>query len=213
MIEMTKEQHLKEIINEKESIKRTEKSKYFTEEFFELCGIKKYRKLFEEYDEIIFNRRTFCKIEKDEDEENDTENYSSYDFDGSSIPISYFKYASYISFLSFDDESVEQGFNLLMEIDEEYNELTEHVQNEETYDFTDTLMPISYYEDASYIFISKENAIVVQYYQIGGEWEWIVLANSFDEFIDKLYVIPKEKKKLSEEEEKELREFVENLLE
>ena len=213
MIKMTKEQHLREIINEEESIKRAEKSKYFTEEFFELCGIKKYRKLFEEYDEIIFNRRTFCKIEKDEDEENDTENYSSYDFDGSSIPISYFKYASYISFLSFDDESVEQGFNLLMEIDEEYNELTEHVQNEETYDFTDTLMPISYYEDASYIFISKENAIVVQYYQIGGEWEWIVLANSFDEFIDKLYVIPKEKKKLSEEEEKELREFVENLLE
>ena len=210
---MEKEQHLKEIINEEESTKRTEKSKYFTEEFFELCGIKKYRKLFEEYDEIIFNRRTFCKIEKDEDEENDTENYSSYDFDGSSIPISYFKYASYISFLSFYDESVEQGFNLLMEIDEEYNELTEHVQNEETYDFTDTLMPISYYEDASYIFISKENAIVVQYYQIGGEWEWIVLANSFDEFIDKLYVIPKEKKKLSEEEENELREFVENLLE
>ena len=210
---MEKEQHLKEIINEEESTKRTEKSKYFTEEFFELCGKKKDRKLFEEYDEIIFNRRTFCKIEKDEDEENDTENYSSYDFDGSSIPISYFKYASYISFLSFDDESVEQGFNLLMEIDEEYNELTEHVQNEETYDFTDTLMPISYYEDASYIFISKENAIVVQYYQIGGEWEWIVLANSFDEFIDKLYVIPKEKKKLSEEEEKELREFVENLLE
>jgi len=214
---MEKEQHLKEIINEEESTKRTEKSKYFTEEFFELCGIKKYRKLFEEYDEIIFNRRTFCKIEKDEDEENDTENYSSYDFDGSSIPISYFKYASYISFLSFDDESVEEGYNLLMDIDEAYDRSISEEERRKRgnpYGFTDTLITISYFYNVSYIFMSKENGIILKYYGTDEGWKWKVLANSFDEFIDNLYVIiPEEKKKLSEKEEKNLREFAENLLE
>ena len=67
MIEMTKEQHLKEIINEKESIKRTEKSKYFTEEFFEKHPTK-YRDLIEKYDTLEFNVITMYDMKNSEDE-------------------------------------------------------------------------------------------------------------------------------------------------
>ena len=198
---MTKEQHLKEIINEEESIKRTEKSKYFTEEFFELCGVKKYRNLFEEYDEVVFKRDTFYKLKEDDNEE--------------------FKIENFICFLSFDNKSIEEGFNLLMEVDEAYDaslsneEKEKRGENYNPYNFTDSLIPICYWYDAQHIFISKKNPVIIEYAisNEDGEWHWRVIANNFDEFIDNLYVIPKEKKKLSEEEEKELREFAENLLE
>ena len=201
MIKMTKEQHLKEIINEEESIKRTEKSKYFTEEFFELCGVKKYRNLFEEYDEVVFKRDTFYKLKEDDNEE--------------------FKIENFICFLSFDNKSIEEGFNLLMEVDEAYDaslsneEKEKRGENYNPYNFTDSLIPICYWYDAQHIFISKKNPVIIEYAisNEDGEWHWRVIANNFDEFIDNLYVIPKEKKKLSEEEEKELREFAENLLE
>ncbi len=201
MIEMTKEQHLKEIINEEESIKRKEKSKYFTEEFFKLCGIEKYRNLFEEYDEVVFKRDTFYKLKEDDNEE--------------------FKIENFICFLSFDNKSIEEGFNLLMEVDEAYDaslsneEKEKRGENYNPYNFTDSLVPICYWYDAQHIFISKKNPVIIEYAisDEDGEWHWRVIANNFDEFIDNLYVIPKEKKKLSEEEEKDLRKFAENLME
>ncbi len=177
MIKMTKEQHLKEIINEKESTKRKEKSKYFTEEFFELCGIEKYRNLFKEYDEVVFKRNTFCQIGDKRDEEKD----------------------EFIWFLSFGDESVEEGYNLLMEIDEAYDRSISEEERRKRgnpYSFTDTLITISYFYNASYMFMSKENGVIIEYYGTDEGWDWKVLANSFDEFIDNLYVIvPEEKKK------------------
>ena len=195
MIKMTKEQHLKEIINEEESKKRKEKSKYFTEEFFKLCGIGKYRNLFEEYEEIVFNEETFCQISEQKNSEKD----------------------EFIWFLNFDDESVEEGYNLLMDIDEAYDRSISEEERRKRgnpYGFTDTLITISYFYNVSYIFMSKENGIILKYYGTDEGWKWKVLANSFDEFIDNLYVIiPEEKKKLSEKEEKNLREFAENLLE
>ena len=196
---MTKEQHLKEIINEEESTKRKEKSKYFTEEFFKLCGIGKYRNLFEEYDEVVFKRSTFYRVGDEKNEDAD----------------------EYISFLSFSNKSVEEGLNVLMEVDEAYDaslsneEKEKRGENYNPYNFTDSLIPICYWYDAQHIFISKKNPVIIEYAisNEDGEWHWSVIANNFDEFIDNLYVIPKEKKKLSEEEEKELREFAENLLE
>ncbi len=197
MIKMTKEQHLKEIINEEESKKRKEKSKYFTEEFFKLCGIGKYRNLFEEYDEVVFKRSTFYRVGDEKNEDAD----------------------EYISFLSFSNKSVEEGFNVLMEVDEAYDaslsDEEKRAEDYNPYDLTDTLVPICYWYGAEYMFVSKENPVIVDYRisDEDGEWHWKVLANSFDELIDRLYVIPREKKKLSEEEEKELRKFVENLVE
>ena len=64
---MEKEQHLKEIINEEKSTKRTEKSKYFTEEFFEKHPTK-YRDLIEKYDTLEFNVITMYDMKNSEDE-------------------------------------------------------------------------------------------------------------------------------------------------
>lgn len=64
---MNKEKHLREIINEEESTKRTEKSKYFTEEFFEKHPTK-YRDLIEKYDTLEFNVITMYDMKNSEDE-------------------------------------------------------------------------------------------------------------------------------------------------
>ena len=192
---MTRKQHLNEILWIEKCTLRTKKSKYFTEEFFELCKIKKYKELFKEYEEIVFNEETFCQISEQKNSEKD----------------------EFIWFLNFDDESVEEGYNLLMDIDEAYDRSISEEERRKRgnpYGFTDTLITISYFYNVSYIFMQKENGIILKYYGTDEGWKWKVLANSFDEFIDNLYVIiPEEKKKLSEKEEKNLREFAENLLE
>jgi len=47
---MENKNHLKEIIDFDKSVKKTEKSLIFNDEFFKECQIVKYRFLFEEYD-------------------------------------------------------------------------------------------------------------------------------------------------------------------
>ena len=89
---------LQNILNLEWCERRKEKSKYFTEEFFELCEVKKYRNLFEEYERLVFKSDTFSKLKEDDNEE--------------------FKMENYVWFLSFDNKSIEEGFNLLMEVDE-----------------------------------------------------------------------------------------------
>ena len=58
---MENRNHLKEIIDFEKSIKRTEKSLIFNDEFFKECEIVKYRFLFEEYDILYFKTGTCCK--------------------------------------------------------------------------------------------------------------------------------------------------------
>ena len=58
---MKNKNHLKEIIDFEKSIKRTEKSLIFNDEFFKECQIVKYRFLFEEYDTLYFKFGTCCK--------------------------------------------------------------------------------------------------------------------------------------------------------
>ena len=58
---MKNKNHLKEIIDFEKSIKRTEKSLIFNDEFFKECEIVKYRFLFEEYDVLYFKFGTCCK--------------------------------------------------------------------------------------------------------------------------------------------------------
>ena len=58
---MENKNHLKEIIDFEKSIKRTEKSLIFNDEFFKECEIVKYRFLFEEYDVLYFKFGTCCK--------------------------------------------------------------------------------------------------------------------------------------------------------
>ena len=58
---MENKNHLKEIIDFDKSVKKTEKSLIFNDEFFKECGIMKYHFLFEEYDILYFKTGTCCK--------------------------------------------------------------------------------------------------------------------------------------------------------
>ena len=58
---MENKNHLKEIIDIGKSVKKTEKSLIFNDEFFKECGIVKYHFLFEEYDILYFKTGTCCK--------------------------------------------------------------------------------------------------------------------------------------------------------
>ena len=58
---MKNKNHLKEIIDFDKSVKKTEKSLIFNDEFFKECQIMKYRFLFEEYDILYFKFVTCCK--------------------------------------------------------------------------------------------------------------------------------------------------------
>ena len=58
---MENRNHLKEIIDFDKSVKKTEKSLIFSDEFFKECQIVKYRFLFEEYDILYFKFGTCCK--------------------------------------------------------------------------------------------------------------------------------------------------------
>ena len=58
---MENKNHLKEIIDFDKSVKKTEKSLIFNDEFFKECGIVKYHFLFEEYDILYFKSGTCCK--------------------------------------------------------------------------------------------------------------------------------------------------------
>ena len=58
---MENKNHLKEIIDFDKSVKKTEKSLIFNDEFFKECEIVKYRFLFEEYDILYFKFGTCCK--------------------------------------------------------------------------------------------------------------------------------------------------------
>ena len=58
---MKNKNHLKEIIDFDKSVKKTEKSLIFNDEFFKECQIVKYRFLFDEYDILYFKTGTCCK--------------------------------------------------------------------------------------------------------------------------------------------------------
>ena len=58
---MKNKNHLKEIIDFDKSVKKTEKSLIFNDEFFKECQIVIYRFLFEEYDILYFKFGTCCK--------------------------------------------------------------------------------------------------------------------------------------------------------
>ena len=95
-----KTEHLEKIIDYTKSKERVEKSKYFTEEFFEKYGIKKYKELIEKYEEIYFKSQdgtVYCKRNSDD---KFVKEYSLYKFE-------------------FSDAIIEAGKEFLKELDEE----------------------------------------------------------------------------------------------
>ncbi len=168
------EEHLEKIIDKENTKVRTEKnrnSKYFTEEFFETYEIKKYRNLFKEYESIWFTDEGYCRIRKEKD-----------------------KLDKFVWFITFNDEEVESGKNILMEMDEYNHEMSDNRDDEIKYEMTDDLFPIRVI-DTGYIFISKETKEV---WSLSNErdlkgktaWEWNLLGNNFDDFIDRIYIVP-----------------------
>ena len=61
ILNMENKNQLEEVIDFEKSVKRTEKSSIFNDEFFKECGIVKYRFLFEEYDILYFKPGTCYK--------------------------------------------------------------------------------------------------------------------------------------------------------
>lgn len=64
---------LNEIVDYEFSKERTEKSKYFTEKFFEKYPVK-YRELLEKYELFVFLDDTVCKVDKKHDENKNYQN-------------------------------------------------------------------------------------------------------------------------------------------
>ena len=166
------EEHLEIIIDKENTTKRTERnSKYFTEEFFETYEIKKYRNLFEEYEEIWFTDDGYCQIRKERD-----------------------KFDVFVWRLTLQDEEVERGKNVLMEMDEYNHETSDNRDDEIKYEMTDDLFPIKV-TDGGYIFISKSTKEVWSFSSRRNSkkeivWEWNLLGNNFDDFIDRIYIVP-----------------------
>ena len=166
------EEHLEIIIDKENTTKRTERnSKYFTEEFFETYEIKKYRNLFEEYEEIWFTDDGYCQIRKERD-----------------------KFDVFVWRLTLQDEEVERGKNVLMEMDEYNHETSDNRDDETKYEMTDDLFPIKV-TDGGYIFISKSTKEVWSFSSRRNSkkeivWEWNLFGNNFDDFIDRIYIVP-----------------------
>ncbi|MBB1534981.1 hypothetical protein, partial [Leptotrichia sp.] len=164
------EEHLEIIIDKENTTKRTERnSKYFTEEFFETYEIKKYRNLFEEYEEIWFTDDGYCQIRKERD-----------------------KFDVFVWRLTLQDEEVERGKNVLMEMDEYNHETSDNRDDEIKYEMTDDLFPIKV-TDGGYIFISKSTKEVWSFSSRRNSkkeivWEWNLFGNNFDDFIDRIYI-------------------------
>ena len=168
---MTREHHLREIINYEDSEKRTEKSKYFTEEFFEKCGITKYRDLLEEYEYISFNYDTYIQVGEEKDVNKDL----------------------YLIEFYLSNEIVEKEFNILMESDEYSHSLKENSETTEVdYYLTDNFVSLLDGVFERHLFISKDTKEVWFLYFMEEEdrWEWKKLADTFDDFIDRIYIVP-----------------------
>ena len=165
-------EHLEVIIDKENTTKRTERnSKYFTEEFFETYEIKKYRNLFEEYEKILFTDEGYCRIRKEKD-----------------------KFDEFVGYLTLQDEEVERGKNALMEMDEYNHETSDNRDDEIKYEMTDDLFPIQV-TDGGYIFISKSTKEVWSFSSRRNSkkeivWEWNLFGNNFDDFIDRIYIVP-----------------------
>ncbi len=165
------EEHLEKIIDKENTRKRTKKSEYFTEEFFEMYEIKKYRNLFKEYETIWFTDKGYCRIRKEKDSHDE-----------------------FVWYLTLQDEEVESGKNVLMEMDEYNHEISDNKDGEIEYEMTDDLFPIQV-TDYGYIFISKNTKEVWSLSskkdpKEGTVWEWNLLGNNFDDFIDRIYIVP-----------------------
>ena len=174
--------NLDEILDYERCKKRTEKSRYFTEKFFEKYPTK-YRELLEDYELVDFLQNTVCKY------------------------INKYKKEDYVVIynLELKNERIEKEYNVITDIIEEIEEDLEDYKNSK---FKDSYKDdIEQLEKDLEIFPNIEDMIPIYgesgvYYiyfnKITGGIELIdlgdmyfkneKLASSFDEFIENLYI-------------------------
>ena len=184
--------------------KRKEKSKYYTKELLEKYGVRKYVNLVLDYELIVFKPLLRCKnIDPETNEEGE----------------------SLFSDLDFSDNVYEYGRKKLIWYAEKIHKQKygkNAKKKEVNYEVLDSYIPfIEASSYGSFVYISKETNRIVQFYSYSDlsdeskrvYWKWVKLAENFDEFIEKLYVDPKDNEEMSKEEKEQLTKFIDGLLE
>lgn len=204
---MIKDKKILELIDVKETEekgKRKEKSKYYTRELLEKYGVKKYIDLVLDYETIYFKDTVRCKsFEAHENKE------------GMSI----------FDTFDFSDNAYERGEIRLMEHSEYLHEekYGKHYKKYDVdYEIIEKYIPITNEDSSMYVYLAKKTKRIVSYFlrtklengKIGETyWDSAILADNFDDFIDKLYIEKTEEKPMTKEEKSKLTKFVDGLME
>ena len=198
--------NLDEILDYERCKKRTEKSRYFTEKFFEKYPMK-YREILEKYDKIYFLNDVACKY---------TDKYGKVDY--------MYVYLS----LNLENERIEKEYNTITDIIEEMEEDLEDYKNSKFKDSNkdeieqieynlkiipkiEDMIPI-YGESGIYYLIFNKITGAIEYIEVGDMYfKNEKLASSFDEFIENLYIRKEEKKPYTAEDVIQVRRIVESM--
>ena len=200
-----KRRNLDEILDYERCKKRTEKSRYFTEKFFEKYPTK-YRELLEDYELVDFLQNTVCKY------------------------INKYKKEDYVVIynLELKNERIEKEYNTITDIIEEMEEDLEDYKNSKFKDSNkdeieqieynlkiipkiEDMIPI-YGESGVYYFIFNKITGAIEYIEVGDMYfKNEKLASSFDEFIENLYIREEEKKPYTAEDVIQVRRIVESM--
>lgn len=167
---MDRKKHLDEILEKEECEIREKSAGLFDDEYLDILGIKakEYRNLIKNYSEIFFKETreesVYIPIEDETIEDKS------------------------IMYLYFDDETIERGKNIMIKFDRK--EYEENPNLKRTFFHRNNYVAIEA-DDDEYIFISKVTKEIFMYFLDfkKSTWNWIKLANNFDEFIDNLYCI------------------------
>ena len=198
--------NLDEILDYERCKKRTEKSRYFTEIFFEKYPTK-YRELLENYDEIYFVNDTTCKY---------INKYGKEDY-------------TYIYLgIKLENERIEKEYNVITDIIEEIEEDLEDCKNSkfkdsykddieqlekdlEIFPNIEDMIPIYGESGVYYIYFNKITG-GIELIDLGDmDFRNKKLASSFDEFIENLYIREEEKKPYTAEDVIQVRRIVESM--
>lgn len=197
--------NLDEILDYERCKKRTEKSRYFTEIFFEKYPTK-YRELLEDYELVDFLQNTVCKY------------------------INKYKKEDYVVIynLELKNERIEKEYNVITDIIEEIEEDLEDYKNSkfkdsykddieqlekdlEIFPNIEDMIPIYGESGVYYIYFNKITG-GIELIDLGDmDFRNKKLALSFDEFIENLYIREEEKKSYTAEDVIQVRRIVESM--
>jgi hypothetical protein len=200
-----KRRNLDEILDYERCKKRTEKSRYFTEKFFEKYPTK-YRELLEDYELVDFLQNTVCKY------------------------INKYKKEDYVVIynLELKNERIEKEYNVITDIIEEIEEDLEDYKNSkfkdsykddieqlekdlEIFPNIEDMIPIYGESGVYYIYFNKITG-GIELIDLGDmDFRNKKLASNFDEFIENLYIREEEKKPYTAEDVIQARRIVESM--